>query len=228
MFLSHARLLPGSYVLRVGMTITGYSDRINHALAFAAKHHDQQVRRGTRLPYLTQSSNVALILTRYGQDEDTIVAGILQDVVEDAARDGMTHEVLSQRIAEKFGAHVLETIRATAPRQHDDDGVELSAEERREDCLVRLAGASASARWVCAAVQVHNGSTLLSDLRRTDFPETVWGRFGAGREGTIRAYRRTYDRLAAVGMEAPIMAELRGVVEALETWLPEETEARRR
>ena len=36
------------------MTITGYSDRINHALAFAAKHHDQQVRKGTRLPYLTQ------------------------------------------------------------------------------------------------------------------------------------------------------------------------------
>ena len=32
---------------------TGYSDRINHALAFAAKHHDQQVRKGTRLPYLT-------------------------------------------------------------------------------------------------------------------------------------------------------------------------------
>ena len=31
----------------------GYSDRINHALAFAAKHHDRQVRKGTRLPYLT-------------------------------------------------------------------------------------------------------------------------------------------------------------------------------
>ena len=28
--------------------MNGYSDRINHALAFAAKHHDQQVRRGTR------------------------------------------------------------------------------------------------------------------------------------------------------------------------------------
>ena len=27
---------------------TGYSDRINHALAFAAKHHDRQVRKGNR------------------------------------------------------------------------------------------------------------------------------------------------------------------------------------
>ncbi len=55
----------------------GYSDRINHAFAFAAKHHDQQVRKGTRLPYLTQPANVAIILARYGQDDDTVVAGIL-------------------------------------------------------------------------------------------------------------------------------------------------------
>ena len=59
------------------MTITGYSDRINHALAFAAKHHDQQVRKGTRLPYVTHPANVAVILTRYGQDDDTVIAGIL-------------------------------------------------------------------------------------------------------------------------------------------------------
>ena len=63
--------------------MTGYSDRINHAFAFAAKHHDQQVRKGTRLPYLTHPANVAVILTRYGCTEDTVVAGILHDVVED-------------------------------------------------------------------------------------------------------------------------------------------------
>src|SRR3569833_1393465 len=68
----------------------GYSDRINHAFAFAAKHHDRQVRKGTRLPYLTHPANVAVILTRYGQDEDTVVAGILHDVIEDCVRDGYT------------------------------------------------------------------------------------------------------------------------------------------
>src|SRR5690242_7298261 len=76
------------------MTITGYSDRINHALAFAAKHHDQQVRKGTRLPYLTHPANVAIILTRYGQDEQTIVAGILHDVIEDCVREAFTREML--------------------------------------------------------------------------------------------------------------------------------------
>jgi (p)ppGpp synthase/HD superfamily hydrolase len=207
---------------------TGYSDRINHALAFAAKHHDQQVRKGTRLPYLTQAPNVAIILTRYGQDEDTVVAGILHDVVDGAARDGLTHEMLTQRIVEKFGDQVLATVNAVTQRQLDDDGVELSAEERRDDYLDRLAGAGASARWVSAAAQVHNGSTLLAELRRTDFPETIWGRFTAGREGTIRWYRRVHDRLAELGFDAPIMAELKDVAEALEKYMPEETEVRRR
>ena len=50
------------------MTITGYSDRINHALAFAAKHHDRQVHKGTRAPYGTHAANVAVILTRYDCD----------------------------------------------------------------------------------------------------------------------------------------------------------------
>ena len=67
-----------------GLTMRpGYSDKINHAFAFAAKHHDRQVRKGTKLPYLTHPANVALILTRYGQADDTVVAGILHDVIED-------------------------------------------------------------------------------------------------------------------------------------------------
>ena len=61
------------------MLVTGYSDRINHAFAYAAKHHDQQVRKGTRLPYFTQPANVAVILTRYGCSEETVVAAILHD-----------------------------------------------------------------------------------------------------------------------------------------------------
>src|SRR5437764_14339377 len=108
------------------MTITGYSDRINHALAFAAKHHDQQVRKGTRLPYVTHPANVAIILTRYGCDDQTVVAGILHDVVEDCVRDAYTVEMLEQRIGDKFGADVLETVLAVTHRRVDDDGIELS------------------------------------------------------------------------------------------------------
>jgi hypothetical protein len=196
--------------------IIGYSDRINHALAFAAKHHDQQVRKGTRLPYLTRPANVAVVLTRYGCDDDIVVAGILHDVVGDCVRDGQTREMLEQRIGHKFGTPVLETSLEVAERRHDDDGVEMSREERKRDLLERLGAAGDRARWIVAADAVHGGGSLLADLRRTLFPETVWGRFTAGREGTIRWHRQLYDRLEAVGFNTPIMRELLSLVQQLE------------
>lgn len=197
-------------------TITGYSDRLNHALAFAAKHHDRQVRKGTRLPYLTHPANVAIILTRYGRDEDTVISGILHDVIEDCVRENYTRDMLEQRIGDKFGSAVLDTVLAVTHRSVDDSGTELSSEERKADYLDRLADAGESARWVCAADKLHNAGTIVADLKRTIDPATVWGRFSVGREGTVRWYRQVYERLRELGFTAPIMDELRGIVEALE------------
>jgi len=190
------------------MTVTGYSDVINHALAFAAKHHDRQVRKGTKLPYLTHPANVALILARYGRDNDTVVAAILHDVIEDCVGEGYTREMLEQRIGDKFGPKVLDTVLAVTYRKLDDDGVELSGEDRKADYLERLAGASEEARWVCAADKIHNASSIVADLKRTVDTETIWKRFGGGRAGTSRWYRQVYDRLHELGFDAPIMAEL--------------------
>jgi len=195
--------------------VKGYSDVINHAFAFAAKHHDRQVRKGTRLPYLTHPANVAVILTRYGRNEKTVVAGILHDVVEDCVRDGYTEELLEQRIGEKFGADVLETLLSITYRRQDEDGIDLSPGEKKDDYLERLADASDSARWVSAADQLHNASSILADLRRTADPASVWNRFGAG-TGTVKWYRAVYERLKNVGFDGAIMSELANVIGELE------------
>lgn len=198
--------------------MTGYSDRINHALAFAAKHHDRQVRKGTRLPYITHPANVAIILARYGQDDDTVIAGVLHDVVEDCVRENWTRDMLEERIGEKFGSDVLQTVLMVSHRNDDDDGNEMDREERNADYLARLAQATIAAQWVCAADKIHNASSILADLRRTIDPESVWGRFNAGKEGTIRWYRAVHDRLKALGFKGEILAELRSVTEALEQY----------
>lgn len=222
-FLETAPWLPTPQQAKVQRTnyvpepvMTGYSDRINHAFAFAAKHHDRQVRKGTRLPYLTHPANVAVILTRYGRDEDTVIAGILHDVVEDCVREGWTREMLEDRIATKFGEPVLAAVLAVTKRKFDDDGIELSREDIRADYLRRLADASESARWVCAADKVHNAGSILADLRRTIDAESVWSRFSGGRTGSLQWYRDVRDRLAEVGFAAPILAELAALVSALD------------
>lgn len=199
------------------MKQVGYSDAVNHAFAFAAKHHDRQVRKGTKLPYLTHPANVAVILTRYGRDERTVVAGILHDVIQDCVSDGFTHEMLEQRIGEKFGDDVLATVLGVTYRRVDDDGVELSSDDRKQDYLQRLTGADEAALWVSAADKVHNANSLLSDLRRTEDPGSVWSRFSGGRSETVKWYRDVLDRLQEVGFDGTIMDELRSVVTAIES-----------
>lgn len=195
---------------------TGYSDAINHAFAFAAKHHDRQVRKGTKLPYLTHPANVAVILARYDRDESTVVAGILHDVVEDCVRDGFTREMLEQRIGEKFGDDILSTVLGVTYRRVDDNGVELSSEDRKQDYLDRLGEAGEAALWVCAADKVHNANSVLTDLRRTVDPESVWSRFSGGRTGTVKWYRDVLTRLEELGFDQPIVDELRAAVTGLE------------
>jgi (p)ppGpp synthase/HD superfamily hydrolase len=193
----------------------GYSDRINHALAFAAKHHDTQVRKGLRLPYITQAANAAVILTHYQCAESVVVGGILHDVIEDCVRDGYSHSDLMDRIGSKFGEEVLHTVLSVTRRRLDDDGVEMSKEDVREDHLSRIVTASDDARWVCAADKVHTAGTILADLRRTIEPATVWNRGGTSRDATVQWYRAIHDRLIDVGFTAPIMTELRDMVAEL-------------
>jgi (p)ppGpp synthase/HD superfamily hydrolase len=207
------------------MTTIGYSDRINHALAFAAKHHDQQVRKGARPPYFTAPANVAVILTRYACDEQTVVAGILQPAVEDYVLDGFSDEAVRLRLADKFGDEVVSLTLTAVRRRVDDDGVELSHEEQKTDLLERLAAADVRARWVAAAHEVHDASSLLTDLRRTFFPDAVWRRFAEGRESKIRWFRQLHDRLSAVGFTGAIMHELGEVADALTTFSEERASA---
>lgn len=195
--------------------MNGYSDRINHALAFAAKHHDQQVRRGTRPPYSTQSANLAVILTRYDCDEDAIVAGILLDVVEDYSREAYPAEVLQNRIGEKFGERVLEIALMASERRADDEGLEMSPEERRTDLLARLGQSDQQGQMVTAAKALHGAGTLLADLRRTVDVQSVWARVPGGKDRAIEAHRRLYQRLRDTGFQSPILDELRETLESL-------------
>jgi (p)ppGpp synthase/HD superfamily hydrolase len=197
------------------MPAAGYSDRINHALAFAAKHHDRQVHKGTRQPYGTHAANVAIILTRYDRDDETIIAGILQDVVADCVNERYSRDMLDQRIGEKFGAEVLESLLSVTQQRADEDGIDLSHDERRQDLLDRLSLAGDRSRWVLAADALHAVGATLANLRRTIDADSVWSQLPMGKEGTARWYASLCERFRAIGFNAPIVEELSRAVDEL-------------
>lgn len=58
------------------------SEKIKRAIAVATKAHEGQLRK-TGEPYIVHPLAVKKILEEWGMDEDTIIAGILHDTVED-------------------------------------------------------------------------------------------------------------------------------------------------
>ena len=64
------------------MTTTKDSGRIKHAVEVAKEAHEGQFRK-TGEPYIVHPLAVKKILEEWGMDEDTIIAGILHDTVED-------------------------------------------------------------------------------------------------------------------------------------------------
>jgi len=59
------------------------SSRFEQALAYACIVHAGQTRKGTSIPYLSHLLAVASLAMEHGADEDTAIAALLHDAVED-------------------------------------------------------------------------------------------------------------------------------------------------
>src|SRR5918912_3757558 len=115
----------------------GYSDRINHAFAFAAKYYGAVAPAGSGMDYLAHPANVAVILARYGCEQVTIVAGILHHVLEESPPDRWP--VLEQKIAEKFGPVALAVAKDALEPKFNRRGIERAWQARKQEYLSQLA-----------------------------------------------------------------------------------------
>jgi (p)ppGpp synthase/HD superfamily hydrolase len=195
-------------------TSHGYSDRISHALAFAAKHLPSRPRRGSGALHLTQPANVAVILARYGCDEITIISGILSHLVNEASYGSRTQ--LSNKIAEKFGTMVSEVIGDVAEPRYDSRGRERNWEVCRMDYLANLSAAGPRALDICAANQIHLCGSTLTDIRRLGI-EYLSTYAEAPAEQTLWWYGSVITALEAVpsGPRTGMLLELKGLIELL-------------
>ena len=195
-------------------TSHGYSDRISHAFAFAAKHLQPRARRGSGALHLTQPANVAVILARYGCDEITIISGILGHLVNEASY-GMRPELVN-KIAEKFGAMVSQVIGDVAEPRYDSRGRERTWEVCRMDYLANLSAAGPRALDICAANQIHLCGSTLTDIRRLGV-EYLSTFAEAPAEQTLWWYGSVVTALEAVpsGPRTGMLVELKGLMELL-------------
>ncbi len=106
---------------------------IQKAYNTAAEAHKNQLRKSGE-PYIIHPLNVAIILAELELDKETIVAGILHDVVEDTI---MTEEDLKREFGDDVallvdGVTKLEKIPLSAGVDQPDDKLEMQAENLRK------------------------------------------------------------------------------------------------
>ena len=182
-----------------------YGERFEDALLYAARLHREQVRKGSRVPYVTHLLAVAAIVGESGGTEDEVVAALLHDAPEDHGGVPRLEEIRA-----RFGTGVAEIVAGCTDTYEEP---KPPWRERKEAYLAHLAEAPAPVRLVSAADKLHNARSVLSDYRAVG--EDLWERFRGGKDGTLWYYRAVADALRRTD-DGPVVDELDRVVTDLE------------
>ncbi|MCB9811844.1 bifunctional (p)ppGpp synthetase/guanosine-3',5'-bis(diphosphate) 3'-pyrophosphohydrolase [Candidatus Nomurabacteria bacterium] len=133
-----------------------YTYRIEQAVRAASILHKDQLRKGSApLPYVTHLYAVAMIVSDYTDDEDTIITALLHDTLEDT-------DYTEEELQEDFGGHVLELVRAVSEPQ-DTSEKQYSWTDRKKAYAKQLKKAPMESLVVAAADKIHNMRCIVEE-----------------------------------------------------------------
>ena len=190
--------------------------RFRDALVWAAELHEDQNRKGGTVPYVAHLLGVVSIVLEHGGSEDTAIAALLHDALEDQAHK-MSEGEIRARFGEAVERMVVECSDGTPEEQQDRSHDRWFA--RKKKYIADIAGKSEGALMVSMADKLHNVRSMLEDYRAQG--ESLWERFTTGREGNlwyygamVDAYEKRVGRTRLWGELARTVSELRNLVEA--------------
>jgi GTP pyrophosphokinase len=182
-----------------------FSPRFTQALAYAARLHARQLRKGANKPYIGHLLSVTSIVIAYGGDEEMAIAALLHDAVEDQGGRPRLRE-----IRKKFGKRVARIVDGCTDAYTEPKPPWL---DRKRRYIARLAGESDDTRLVSAADKLSNARDILQDVR-VDGAQ-AFERFQGKKQGTLWYYRTLVKTFRKAGTNA-LVEELDRVVTLLE------------
>ena len=196
--------------------------RFSSAMVMMAELHADQRRKGGKIPYLAHLLAVAGMVLEHGGDEDTAIAALFHDTLEDQGKKFMGGaDALGQYIEMRFGANVRQIVIECSDT---DLYPKPPWRERKEAYLASIPHKSPSALLVSCADKVHNSRSLLFDYQKIG--NKLWERFAGKQTGILWYYRALVDAFQA-NPQAPIILvdELNRIVTELEQMVAQEIAA---
>jgi (p)ppGpp synthase/HD superfamily hydrolase len=183
------------------------SNAFENALAYAARLHAGQMRKGSDTPYISHLLAVTAFTLDHGATENEAIAALLHDAVEDQGGQETLEEIRRQ-----FGNQVAEIVAACSDT---DELPKPPWRERKEAYVARLRTEPYSVRLVVAADKLHNVRDVLRSYRIHG--DDLWSHFKGGRDGTIWYYGAVVDALnqAATSDEKQLNALIQEISDSL-------------
>lgn len=156
---------------------------IEKAIEFATIKHMGQFRKGSNIPYIVHPVDVMQILTANSLDDETIMAGILHDTIEDT---NTTYEELK----DMFGENVANMVAA------ESEDKSKSWKERKQRTIDELPNKSKEVQCICCADKLSNIRTIYNDLGVIG--DLVWKKFNAPKEQIKWYYGSVIENLTLI------------------------------
>ena len=174
------------------------TQRMYDAVNTVAILHNGQYRKDKVTPFITHPFFVGMVLSRYTDDEDVVIAGLFHDVLEDVPGQTRDH------IASGFGDRVADIVVGVT------HNTEIDWKTSRTDYLDMLRSGSEESLMVACADKIHNITSHIEGVRKGG--EQFWSYFSAPKQEYKWFYESTLS-IAQDRLKNPIVDELRGVVQ---------------
>jgi (p)ppGpp synthase/HD superfamily hydrolase len=157
-----------------------YTYKIEQAIKATAVLHLDQVRKGVaNLPFVTHPMSVMTILRDYTEDENTLVAALLHDTVEDT-------DYTLDEMKEDFGKEVADLVSTITEPCYSGER-KLTWLEVKQAYAKQIKNGSKEAAMISAADKTHNFRTMIEDYY--EHHEEFIRDFGPNLDNRLEAYQ---------------------------------------
>ncbi len=158
--------------------------RIERAISTAAIAHRKQKRKGSGAPYIVHPYSVMLLASEVTDDEDTLIACLFHDIIEDAP-----HNYNEAQMREEYGDRVTDIVLGVTK----DDTIK-DWHERSQAYLHKLEHkAPDESVIVSLADKCHNLHATLQDYDNATNKDAVWRIFKTGKDSQLWWYQAVLD-----------------------------------
>lgn len=182
--------------------MTQLTQRFVEAIQFANTLHAKQMRKSPfQIPYIGHLLRVSGLTIEYQADEDTAIAALLHDSVED--QGGMeTAELIRQKFGDRVAGFVLDC--SDSARQKNE--VKAPWKERKESYICHLKVAPPESRLISACDKLDNLRCSITSYR-VQGPD-FWTNFNSNQDDFLWYYMTIIDVLEEVG-NCPAIEDLK-------------------